>query len=61
MIEAAERGRVELTQLLSKVLNHTPKIVFLLYIDIRQLVACKSHNITVSNKMFKQCIKLSPY
>lgn len=61
MIEAAERGHVELTQLLSKVLNHTPKIVFLLYIDIRQLVACKSQNITVANKMFKQCIKLSPY
>lgn len=61
MIEAAERGHVELTQLLSKVLNHTPKILFLFEIDIRQLVACKSHNITVSNKMFKQCIKLSPY
>lgn len=60
MIEAAERGHVELTQLLSKVLNHTPKIVS--SVIYRYKTACgKSHNITVSNKMFKQCIKLSPY
>lgn len=60
VIEAAERGPVELTQLLSKVLNHTPKIGSSVW--NRYKTACgKSHNITVSNKMFKQCIKLSPY
>lgn len=57
VIEAAERGHVELTQLLSKVSNHTPKIVSSVW--NRYKTACgKSHNITVSNKMFKQCIKL---